>query len=304
MTKKIDELKNDIIKTLQKKLWGWFLVGLAVLGGVTGLSLWGIKCKTEQIVIDRITKQFEEPKIQAILKEVAEKTAKDIIDNRLDPEIQDAKTTVNQKIGLFEADLQQFKDTYESEIERLSSEVEYIKTRNDILKLSDSAFATGEAEPFEEIFNIYNTTEKEDIKMLALSQILRIKSTLANTTRVQISEVSYTDPQTEKKYKNEEIPTNILIQGLKDAENWQYRALIASLLKSRAEKKVPEALLDTIQNDKNLEVRKRAMDSFESVTGFKSKDVINCSPAKQWWEENQVEVNSRLRELQTLENNN
>jgi len=300
MTKKIDELKNDIVKTLQKKLWGWFLVGLAVLGGVTGLSLWGIKCKTEQIVINRITKQFEEPKIQEILKSVAESKAKEIIENRLNPEIENAKLTVNQKINSFEEDLTQFKEKYDIELTKLAKEIEYIKNRNEIFKLSDLAISTGDAEPFGKLESIYDTSSDEDIKMSALAGIYQVKEHFATMTRTKGIIIKYPVPYANKVFEEDEIPTEALLEGLKNTKIWQYRARAMEILKYRKEKTVPEALLNTIKNDSNLEVRKKAMDSFQTITGYKSSDVFKYDPAVEWWQQNKSDVESKLKDLQTI----
>lgn len=206
-----------------------------------------------------------------------------------------------KRILSLEKDLQNFKDKYDSEVKKLAKEVEYLKNRNEVLKLSDAAVATGDAEPFEKLEKIYILSTDKEIKMAALSQIFRVKNHFATMTRIKGVDVTYTHPQTGKEFIENEVPTEALIQGLKEAKYWKVRARIAELLKERKEKQVPEALLETIKNDKKLEVRKKALDSFESVTGFASRDVLRYTPAKEWWEENKLNVEKDLEDLQTVE---
>mgnify|MGYP001595983192 CR=1 FL=1 len=52
-----------------------------------------------------------------------------------------------------------------------------------------------------------------------------------------------------------------------------------------AEEGVPEALLEVVEKDQNLNVVKTALDAFESITGFESPDVFGYEFAKKWWDE-------------------
>ena len=38
------------------------------------------------------------------------------------------------------------------------------------------------------------------------------------------------------------------------------------------------------------------MDSFETVTGFKSSDVFKYEPAEKWWEENKERIEKDLKD--------
>lgn len=297
----VSEIKTDIKKWYKK--WAKFIIG-----GFSLLTIYAlfqiynnVVNKSEEFITKSITLKFAEPKITYTLNEVAENQAQKIIENNLDPAIQKATSSINQKIESFEKDLQEFKDKYDSELKKLAKEVEYLKNRNVVLKLSDQAIATGDAAPFEELENIYDTSTDNDIKMIALSEVFRVKSHFATMTRIKGITVKYSEPRTGKEFAENEIPTEALIQGLKEAEPWQYRARIAELIKSRKEKKVPEALLGAIKNDKKLEVRKKAIDSFESITGFTSRDVFKYNPVKEWWEQNKKNVEKDLRDLQTIE---
>jgi len=308
----VDELhqeKNEIISSIERKTISGikkrfsFWIG----GGILSLILmyftisYLVTSKSADYIANSITEKFAEPKIAQTLNEVAQNQAQKIIENNLNPAIQEATSSVNQKIEIFDKDLQEFKYKNYLELKKLAKEVGYFKNRNEVLKLSDAAIATGDAAPFEELGNIYNSSTDEDIKMIALAEIFRVKNQFATMTRIKGIDVKYTHPQTGKEFIENEIPTEALLQGLKKATPWQYRARIAQLLKRRKEKQVPEALLEAIRSDKKLEVRKEALDSFQSITGFTSRDVFRYDAAKEWWEENKKDLEKNLKELQTIE---
>lgn len=297
----VSEIQINIKKWLKK--WSTFLVG-----GFSLLTIYALYCiytnvidKSEKFITQSITLKFAEPKIAKTLNLVAENQAHKIIEDNLNPAIQKAILSVNEKILFFEKDLQEFKEKYDLQLNNLAQEVNYLKNRNEVLKLSDEAIATGDAGPFEQLQNIYDSSADEHIKKSALSEILRVKNHFATMTRIKGLIVRYTDPKTGKELTDKEIPTEALIQGLRGAEPWQIRARTAELLKERKEKQVPEALLEAVKNDKKLEVRKNALDSFESVTGFSRRDVFEYTAAKGWWEQNKQRVETGLQDLQRIE---
>lgn len=299
MTKRIENFKNEILKSLHKRLLKQLLVGLAIIGGIAGVSLWGIKGYVEQIAIKRISEQFKEPRIQELLQEVAQDQAKNIINNRLNPAIQKATLTIDQKINIFKTDLNEFKTSYEQELNELANEVKYLKKRNMVLRLRDKAISTGDAASLEKLEELYKSTLAEDLKMSVQSEILQVKQSFINTSRIKGIEITFINHKTGKSFKENEIPTEALIQALSENTKWQYRARAVELLKGRKEKNVPEALLNTIQNDSNLEVRSKAIGTFESITNFKSRDVLDFKPVMNWWNKNNKDV--KLKELQTIQ---
>ena len=120
-------------------------------------------------------------------------------------------------------------------------------------------------------------------------------------TRIKGVKPQWIDPKTKNNITIDNLPTERLIAALSIQENWKIRAKCAEHLKSRKEKGVHEALLNSIKNDAHLEVRKKAMDSFQRVTGFKSSDVFDYAPALKWWDKNKENIYENLKEQQTIE---
>ena len=295
----IEQVKSVFWKTLGK----WFLIFIAVLCGVTGLSLYGIKKRVERKVEALILEQFQEPRIKNIMKSVAKNQAKEIIENNLNPEIAKANLSITKKTNLFNKDITQLKSNYDSQLKALKTEVDYIKQRNTLLKLGDLAIATGDAFSFDKLNDLITDKNEtnDEFKTIARSEVFRIKSHFALMTRIKGVDPRWEDPKTKKYVEINDIPTEILIKGLNDSKQWQNRAKLAEYLQHRKEKGVPDALLRAIKKDLHLEVREKAMKSFERVTGFESLDVFNHGPAKVWWNKNKKNIENNLKELQTLE---
>ena len=75
--------------------------------------------------------------------------------------------------------------------------------------------------------------------------------------------------------------------------------MAAQALRKRKEKGVPEALMKCIKNDRNLEVVKDAMKSFEGVTGYDSPDVFSSDYIEKWWVEHGEETTAKFEDSQT-----
>ena len=68
-----------IVKIVNQRL-GWYVfAAFAVIAGISGLSIWEIKERTEEKVEVLISEQFKEPRIQKTLEDVAVERASTLI---------------------------------------------------------------------------------------------------------------------------------------------------------------------------------------------------------------------------------
>lgn len=131
-------------------------------------------------------------------------------------------------------------------------------------------------------------TEKNDFKEMARAELLKVKKFYVLINRFLDTNVSYKDTEGNI-IKDEQVPTNILIECLLKDSQWKMRAGAAACLRTKKEKGVINALAESIKNDKNLDVLRESIDSFEILTGYTNPDVLDGRPAIQWWEENRTE---------------
>jgi hypothetical protein len=164
----------------------------------------------------------------------------------------------------------------------------------EIQRLQDQALE-GDFSSYELLIE-YNS-EDLDLNERARSAILSIKGFYIGKTKIKGFEMSRKDEEGNQ-VKGENFETSWLIDDLIQNTDWRVRAKTAELLKSHKEVGVPEALLDSMENDPNLWVRKEALVSFESVTGFKASDVFQFETGfpRKWYVKNQEEVSNIINE--------
>jgi len=143
-----------------------------------------------------------------------------------------------------------------------------------------------------ELLKEYNS-EDLDLNERAKSAILSIKRFYIGITKIRGVELFRKDEEGNQ-VKGENFETSWLIDDLIQNKDWRVRTRAAELLKSHKEVGVPEALLDSMENDPNLWVRKEALKSFESVTEFIARDVFQFETGipRKWYLENKEEVSN------------
>ena len=80
--------QEEVIKIFKQKILTWILIALTILTGIAGFSLWDIKNRLELKLEELVAKQFEEPTIQKVVNEAAENKAKDLLTQKITPEIE------------------------------------------------------------------------------------------------------------------------------------------------------------------------------------------------------------------------
>jgi len=160
----------------------------------------------------------------------------------------------------------------------------------EIQRLQDKALE-GDFSSYE-LLKEYNS-EDLDLNERARSAIFSIKRFYIGITKVRGIELFRKDEEGNL-VKVENYETSLLIDDLLQNKDWKARAKAAELLRNRKEVGVPEALLDSMENDPNLWVRKEALKSFESVTEFKASDVFQFETGipRKWYVKNQEEVSN------------
>jgi len=281
------EVKSEILKWAKK--WGSIVlvvVGILTFIGIP-LSLDRIYLKVVDsssiFITNLINKQFSKPNVESTLKNVAEKEAKTIITEHVQPEIEKVKEEVNS----FELYLNDYQKKYDTEITKITQEVAFISKRNEIIKIGDRAINHGDRDAFNQLMELVDS-EKNDFKEMAFAEFLRVKKFYVFINRFIDTDILYKDSE-DNIIKNEKIPTDILIEHLLNDNEWKIRARSAFCLKTKKEKEAIDALATSINNDKNLDVVKESISSFGSLTGYVNPDVLDGRRAIQWWEDNRAE---------------
>jgi hypothetical protein len=289
--------ENHIVTMLWHRLWRrtlkWVGWGITILVFFTGVSLLGIYFKVtrylETTLVTNISEQFQTPKIKNTVEEVAKNEANEILIKQVNPEVEQFKSQTGEKVKKFEDFLVELKHQYEKDYQILSNEIAKLKKRNEIAQLGDKGVLEASRDSLEELERMVENVESADIKTAAAAEIARIKIFWTGATKIKGI------PLTLYGVKLSELKTKALIDDLLNNNDWVVNALAAQELGNRKEKGVSEALLQCIDKNRNLEVVRDALRSFEKVTGFDSPDVFGRDLTDKWWKEHSDEVNPKMK---------
>lgn len=175
----------------------------------------------------------------------------------------------------------------------LQNLIEQENKKFEIQKLQNRAL-DGDVDAYETLKS-YPSDDSELVER-AKSAVLAIKGFYIGKTKIKTLKLHRTK-EDGSRVEEDDFDTSWLLQDLERHPHWKIRARAAKLLAKRKEPGVPEALLNAMETDTNLWVRKEALDSFESVTEFKASDVFQFETGspRRWYEMNREKVQSQLK---------
>ncbi len=252
--------------------------------------LLGIKAAVKEALSDvkqirEIKKSIEKQNI--IVDSVVNKAD---IAKKISEEVMKQNKLAEEKLKIIEDLLEKASRNYNE----FSIQFERLKERNRIVDLADTAISNRSVTALEELESIAKDDNKMEYQIVADAELKRVKSFFATMTSIRNVQAELKGPLGSA-IRDKELSTNALIRDLKQSNNWKVRARIAQILGERREKEVPSVLIELMKNDQDLEVRKEALDSFESLTNFKSKDVFGFKSAEEWWSENKSDAEKKLK---------
>ena len=288
------EQSKQVAKQVEKDIRTTVLFWLGFISLLTGFGVWqayraGVE-EMKGLLVQRISKEFEQPQIKETVSDVAQNQAATLLKNEINPEVTKFKSETGEKIKEFGDFLTEHKARYEADYALLQRELAILKQRNEIGKLRDNGILWADRASFDHLENIATTNADRDIRVAAAAEKALIKSRWRSGSSVKPGRHTING-------KHEtDLKTNELIEVLLTDKNSNNRLLAAWELANRRQKGVPDALLVCIENDQNLEVVRNAMEAFEATTGFLAPDIFKYAPAKNWWDEHKEEVNAKLTE--------
>ncbi len=89
---------EEVTRILRKKLVAYVLVGSTILVALTGASLWGVMKRVENKMEELVARQFEEPRIQEVVRTVATERADALMEEQIQPEVDHFMSEVNSQL--------------------------------------------------------------------------------------------------------------------------------------------------------------------------------------------------------------
>ncbi len=90
--------RDEVKKLLRRQILSGTLILFALLAGIFGVSLWQIKGSLERGMKQLIANQFEEPRIKAVVSDVARIQAKALMVDQINPEVEGFKKEVASQL--------------------------------------------------------------------------------------------------------------------------------------------------------------------------------------------------------------
>lgn len=287
------EEEQRVIKGLKRNILRDMLFLAGALAIITILSLWGIKEGLERITLKRIDEQFEQPGIQTLLEDVARTKTKDLMQRQIDPELKRLRKELSEQVAQFEKFQAIMRERLQRSYKVISNEGLRFQKRGSIFELGDAAISHMSRSDYEELLEILNDPRDASLQLAAKSEVTRVNHAFMNSARIAGVTLSVQGTG-DTNIEESDFTTRDLIDFLIDDPDWRFRARSAQLLAEKKEIGVPEALLDAMKDDENLEVFKHAVRAFEAVTGCIGPDTFEYEYCSEWWETNSETVNEKL----------
>jgi hypothetical protein len=241
-----------------------------------------------KVATDQIAKQFEEPRIRATLTEVAETRASKIIEDQLNPAINDAKTTIDSLKGNLRQDVDKIRADFKNELNDLRREVEFQKKLREIQRLEVTAIIDCDIRAFHALQHYPD--EDRELHRFAQTSIYSIKQSYLTGTRFTLYGIQIDSPDGSIK-TIDDIETSSILQMIENSSP-QGRGTAILLLRNDKHTKcgVPEALLKRMNTDDSLCVRVEALKMFMRHTHFPAPDVFAFEEAQNWFNKNRNKI--------------
>jgi hypothetical protein len=287
------EEENRVIRRLRRTVFRSMFLFAGVLTIITLISLWSIKEGLEEAALERIDQQFEEPRIQSLLEGVVQTKTQDLMEHQIEPELKRFRQDLADRASDFGKYQSAVREKLQRDYETLSNDILRFKKRSTIYELGDTAIEYMSRPAYEDLLEIVNEPSDPSLQLAAKSEITRINTSFMNASRTVGFTLSL-QSATETEGQESDITTPELLEALFNDADWKVRARSAQLLADKKELGVPEALIESMKDEDNLEVLKDAVRAFEAVTGYRAPEILGYEYCSDWWEVNSSALKEKL----------
>ena len=332
-----EEIYRRLIRRLKAYVFGSFSLLTLISSILMFDSLKSIYDRSVRfangLVVERIDRDFREPRITQIVETVAADKAKDLLKTQVEPEVERFQHQTDQSLQKLDKLTDDLDLKYKTEYDQLSRDLSNVATRSaEASRLTQDLGAkvalldkqnreastligslSSAVQDLDRRKTLYDLSVKAiaDGDRKALTALVHA----AGQDDVLLREIAISEVQRIKAYwigvsttkaitklikdKREIAVDQLTTCDLRDAliksEDYKVRAVCAKQLAGRRERGVPEALAGAIERDQHLEVVRDATLSWQSVTGLTLPDVFGPSESVEaLWKESGDSVNRSL----------
>ena len=222
----------------------------------------------------------------------AEKMVSDVVDS-VNLQASSSKKRLADTEKTFDTKQKEMNDELAVLRDDLSGQLKKLQWRDKLMQLVDGAISEGSRADLNEILKIRGETQDIEKHNIVSSYMFQIKKFFLYVDRYKGRKLTKTVSGT--MLVPAETDTQELINYATTQASAGVRYLFVRELSKRKEIGVPEALILVIQKDESLDVLAAAINSFEAVTDYQSRDVFDDERAIKYWNENKEEIKKKLK---------
>ena len=163
---------------------------------------------------------------------------------------------------------------------------EDVRLRHELTLLADAAIARGDRGAVDDLRGVLDVADEPVQRAAARAEIFRVQQMYATASRLPKGPLAVEQMfpgKTSEKDLDEQQIVKLLTDPDRETET---RVRAAWLLQGHRTMTANDQLMTAMRNDKNLDVVKQAMLSFQKNTGYQGGDWFDANSAETWWAEN------------------
>ena len=190
-----EEFITDVVKRVRRHLWKQVVTFILAILTILGVGIWQVYTRVTDFISTEIASNFADTHIQQTLNKVATTHAKDLINEKVNPAIEKARTDISRlqtqlqkQLGQdtekmrfeYQAQLRQdvndIRTAFLQELESLHSEIDYQKKLREIQLWKSLAIANCDLDSFNSLDKY--TSDEEDLKLAAQAAVFEVQELL------------------------------------------------------------------------------------------------------------------------------
>ena len=295
-----EQQEEQILKKLRQQVYRVFLGELSVVGIISilglGFGLWkaynGAVTKLENIVVERVTAQFQEKNIKSTVQRVAGNEAAKVISQNVEP----AARKVDEQLQNFEKFLDDRKAQYDADLAAFRKELDVLTKRNELTRMADRAIADGSLAEYQRLQKMLNEETDGDLKAAESAEVFRVVSAFSTFSPSRATAAKFDVPMINSRKANEnELSDDEVVDILIHDQAPLDRAHAAFLLQERTMTlQIAQALRDAIDRETHLEALRFEKAAFDRISGFQRGGAIDGKEEVKWFDQNVERLRKEL----------
>lgn len=293
------KFKSQVTWKVCLSLIGVFSVVATLIGWSLSTQIHNFKNQASQLILvakdkveAEIKNKLQTDEITRIINKSANDQAKAIIDNSLNPSLNEFRAKIDKSSLDLDAKIHETSKTADENLYKLENQLKILSNRNQITALADTAISNGS---FDAYLKLEALAKSEDsvVRTAAIAELVKVFQAYGPFAPSRIDSIKINaallDP--EKKDEKDLIPEDI-IPKWSEVSDGLGRAKLAYLMESKVKQgsyKTAEFLISAIRKETHLESLKHLGIAFSRTAGVDLPGKLDQRQMLDWWKQHEME---------------